>query len=331
MDRLQELVRLHRMGSGGREVARLLGMSPNTERAYRIALEAAGMLVGPIADLPTLERLKAAVEERLPRKTPPQQTSSLEDWLGKIEELWKKGVGPRAIYDTLRLEDEQFRESRATLSAVKRVCLRLKRARGIQPEDVAIPVETRPGEVAQVDFGYVGRLYDPRARVMRKAWVFVLVLGYSRHMFARIVFDQTTETWLRLHVEAFEELGGVVEVVVPDNLKAAVIRAAFGVDGPTALNRSYRELARHYGFKVDPTPVRDPEKKGKVESGVKYVKRNFFRGRAGQDVDLAAAALHRWVHEIAGTAATGSPQESFRYARSAAELLHGKEKVHEPN
>jgi transposase len=61
---------------------------------------------------------------------------------------------------------------------------------------------------------------------------------------ARIVFDQTAETWLRLHGEAFEELGGVVEVVVPDNLEAAVIRAAFGIEGPTALNRSYRELAR---------------------------------------------------------------------------------------
>jgi hypothetical protein len=316
MDRLQELVRLHRMGSGGREVARLLGMSPNTERMYRVALEAARLLAGPIADLPTLEVLKAAVEERLPRKLPPQQISSLEGWLGRIEQLWKQGVGPRGIYDTLRLEDESFREARATLSAVKRVCVRLKRARGVQPEDVAIPVETRPGEVAQVDFGYVGRLYDPRARVMRKAWVFVMVLGYSRHMFAKIVFDQTTETWLRLHVEAFEELGGVVEVVVPDNLKAAVVRAAFGVGGSTALNRSYRELARHYGFKVDPTPAYAPEKKGKVESGVKYVKGNFFRGRANQDVDAVAPALRRWVYEIAGTREHGTtrrrPLEVFR-------------------
>jgi transposase len=183
---------------------------------------------------------------------------------------------------------------------VKRVCLRRKRVRGVQPEDVAIPVETAPGEVAQVDFGYVGRLYDPRARVMRKAWVFVMVLGYSRHMFAR-VFDQTTETWLRLHVEAFDALGGVVETVVPDNLKSAVIRAAFGVDGPTALNRSYRELVRHYGFKVDPTPVYDPRKKGKVEAGVKYVKQNALKGRAGQDVDVVAPALQRWIYEIAGT------------------------------
>jgi len=267
-------------------------------------LEAAGLLLGPIPDLPTLERLKAAVEERLPRKLPPQQVSSLEPWLARIEEAWKKGAGPRAIYDELRLRDEGFVEAQATLSAVKRVCARLKRARGVQPEDVAIPVETRPGEVAQVDFGYVGRLYDPRTQVMRKAWVFVMVLGYSRHMFARV--DQTTETWLRLHVEAFEEPGGVVEVVVPDNLKAAVVRAAFGIDGATALNRSYRELARHCGFKVDPTPVYDPEKKGKVESGVKYVKRNFFRSRAGGDSDLVAAELQRWVYEIAGTREHGT-------------------------
>jgi len=301
MDRLQELVRLHRMGSGGREVARMLGMSPNTERTYRLALEAAGLLKGPVADLPMLEKLKTAVEDRLPRKLPPQQTSSVEDWLARIEDFWKKGLGPRAIYDRLRLEDEQFREVGATLSAVKRVCLRLKRARGVQAEDVAIPVETRPGEVAQVDFGYFGKLYDPRTRVLRKAWVFVMVLGYSRHMVARIVFDQTVETWLRVHVEAFEELGGVIEVVVPDNLKAAVIRAAFGVSGPSALNRSYRELARHYGFKVDPAPPRAPKKKGKVESGVKYVKRNALKGRTGQDADLVGRELQRWVYEIAGT------------------------------
>ncbi len=99
---------------------------------------------------------------------------------------------------------------------------------------------------------------------MRQAYVFVMVLGHSRHMVARLVFDQKVATWLQLHVEAFEELGGVPEVVVPDNLKTAVVRAAFGVGGATALNRSYRELARHYGFKVDPAPIYQPKKKGKV-------------------------------------------------------------------
>jgi transposase len=109
-----------------------------------------------------------------------------------------------------------------------------------------MPVETDPGDVAQVDFGYVGKLYDADAGKLKKAWVFVMTLGFSRHMVARIVFDQKIETWLRLHIECFEELGGVPKTIVPDNLKAAVIRAAFGVDEETALNRSYRVLARHY-------------------------------------------------------------------------------------
>ena len=71
--------------------------------------------------------------------------------------------------------------------------------------------------------------------------------------------------WPWLHVEAFHFFGGVVASVVPDNLKAAVIRAAFGVDDSPALNRSYIELARHYGFRVDPAPPRAPKKKGKVK------------------------------------------------------------------
>ena len=183
---------------------------------------------------------------------------------------------------------------------------RLAREGGIRAEQVAIPVETLPGQVAQVDFGYVGKLYDPERGVLRKAWVFVMVLGYSRHQFARVVFDQTTETWLKLHVEAFEALGGVPAVIVPDNLKAAVIRAAFGVDDQAALNRSYRELARHYDFQVDPAPPFAPKKKGKVESGVKYAKHNFFAGRDEQDITVVNRELDEWVECIAGTRLHGT-------------------------
>ncbi|WIG99510.1 DDE-type integrase/transposase/recombinase [Myxococcus sp. SDU36] len=91
----------------------------------------------------------------------------------------------------------------------------------------------------------------------------------------------------------------VVETVVPDNLKAAVLRAAFTPDVPSALNRSYREVARHYGFKVDPTPPYAPQKKGKVEAGVKYVQSSFFKGRQGQDVDVVRAELKEWLAEVA--------------------------------
>jgi transposase len=123
-----------------------------------------------------------------------------------------------------------------------------------------------------------------------------MVLGHSRHQFSRVVFDQRAETWIQLHEQAFRFFGGVPRTIVPDNLKAAVIRAAFGVSEPgCSLNRSYRELARHYGFKVDPTPPAAPKKKGKVESCVKYVKNNALKGRDGESIDDVNAELERWV------------------------------------
>ncbi len=321
MHRLQELVRLHRMGTGARKVAQLLMMSPNTERAYRQALSSAGVLDGPADALPELAMLREAVQLHLPPKDKPQHESSITKWTELIEKMLDDGAAPTAIYDCLRLQHKEFEGS---LSAVKRLCKRLRLAKGIEADDVAIPVETDAGEVAQVDFGSIGKLWDPETGRMREAYVFVLVLGYSRHMVVRIVFDQKVQTWLRLHVEAFAELGAVPRVMVPDNLKAAVIRAAFGVVEQPVLNRSYRELARHYSFKIDPTPPRSPEKKGKVESGVKYVKRNFITPRSGLDVDGLRLELQRWVLEVAGMRKHGTthkrPLEVFTQVERATML-----------
>jgi transposase len=314
MDQLQELVRLHRMGTGAREVARLLQISPNTERAYRKALRKAGLLRGPIDSLPALEELRAAVKRALPpAPLPEHQRSRIEDWNAVILELMKKSVSPRAIFDRLRTEHPDFA---GTYPQVKRMCRTLRKKEGPSAEQIAIPVETAAGEIAQVDFGHVGKLLDSDTMTMREAYVFVMVLGYSRTMITRVVFDQRTETWLQLHVEALTELGGVPQVIVPDNLKAAVVRAAFALNGPPSeLNRSYRELARHYGFKIDPTPPYAPQKKGKVESGVKYVKRSFFRGREQRDVAEIRPALALWTREVANQRTHGTthqiPQHRF--------------------
>jgi transposase len=315
MDQLVELVRLHRMGSGAREVARLLGVSPNTERAWRAALAEAGLLEGEPSALPEAAALRAA----LPQRVPKQQVSNVEEHREAIEDLRKRGAEPRAIFDRLRLEKSE--DFQGSYWSVKRFCRRLSASAGPKPEDVAIPVETAAGQVAQVDFGFAGELFDPATQTHRRCWVFVMVLGYSRHLFAKIVFDQRAETWQQLHVDAFEALGGVPAVLVPDNLKAAVIRAAFGVDAEPGLQRSYRELARHYGFKVDPTPPRDPEKKGKVEAGVKYVSRNFLRTLPeALDADEANRQLGVWCREIAGQRIHGTTQ------RRPLEVFEGEER-----
>ena len=303
MHRLQELIRLHRMGLSQRALSDQLRMGRRTIRRYMRALEEAGVLSGSPSQLPDAAALRAIVGERLPWKAAPQQTSSVSDWESVIERLHDIGAGPTAIYDHLRLNEERFDGS---LSAVKRLCRRLRRDAGPRPQDVAIPVETEAGEVAQVDFGYVGKVYDAKAGVLRKAWVFVMTLGFSRHMYCDIVFDQKVSTWCELHVRAFAFFGGVPRVIVPDNLKAAVIRAAFGVDGDAALNRTYAELARHYGFQVDPAPPRAPKKKGKVERSILYIKNNFFSTWETQDLSSDRKQLTRWNLEIAATRIHGT-------------------------
>lgn len=319
--RIQELIRLHRLGESSRSIARQLRMSRDVIRAYRRALSSAGLLEGTAEVVPALELVREALRDRLPTRPPPQQVSSVEAWSELIDEMYGRGAGPTSIFDRLRLEHPDFPGS---LSAVKRLCSRIRRERGISPDEVAIPVETEPGLIAQVDFAYAGKLYDPEQGVLRKCWLFLMTLGHSRHMYCQLVFDQRVETWVRLHIEAFEYFGGVPRVIVPDNLKAAVVRAAFAVDDEPVIHRTYRELARHYGFQVDPTPPRSPEKKGKVESNAKYVKGNFLAPREPSDVVRARVDLHLWVREIAGQRVHGTtgrrPLEVFEAEERAALL-----------
>jgi len=321
MHQLQEVIRLHRLGKSRRTIARQLRMGRDTIRGYLEAFSKAGLLEGAAAELPEPDVLQAAIEPPDGSPPPPQQTSTVELWRSKIEQLHGRGAGPTAIHDHLRLLDTDYDGS---LSAVKRLCRRLDAQRGPAATDVAIRVETAPGEVAQVDFGYAGKRYDPDRGVPRKTWLFVMHLGFSRHMFADLVFDQTIGTWLRLHVDAFESFGGVPRVTIPDNLKAAVVRAAFGVDDDVVLNRSYRELARYYGFQVDPTPPRAPQKKGKVEASVKYVKRNFLATWETVDIHEDRRQLRRWVEEIAGQrrhGTTGRPPRALFEEQERAALL----------
>ncbi len=197
------------------------------------------------------------------------------------------------------------------------------------PLDVTVRVETAPGEEGQVDFGYAGWMYDPLTKKLRKAWLFVMTLSYSRHMFVRFVFDQTISTWLRLHRDAFEFFGGVPGRIKLDNLKAAIIRAS--VEDPI-VQKAYRELAEYYGFLISPCRVRTPQHKGKVENGVKYSKGAFLTGtkadytREDRHIGHANIEVINWVTNEAGMRDHGTthwqPRMEFeRVERGALRML----------
>lgn len=127
MHRLQELVRLHRMGLAPRQVAKTLAMGPNTERRCRRLLAGVGLLDGAPDDLPELEVLRNAVEAEMAPIQPPQEASSVAEWRADIERLHENGAGPHAIFDWLRRERPGFTGS---YPAIKRMCRRLGEARG---------------------------------------------------------------------------------------------------------------------------------------------------------------------------------------------------------
>ncbi len=245
----------------------------------------------------TITRLRAAIDDNTPRRTPPQEVSTIEAWRELIVEKRKAGASPQSVHDYLRRTDSDYQ---ASVSAMKRLFAQLSKREGPKAADVIIPVSTGPGEVARVDFTYSGFRFDPVRKVMRKTWLFVMTLGYSRVTYAEFVFDQSAATWIKVHINAFEFFGGVPTVIVPDNLKAAVLKRAFGPDAEIELNRSYRELARAYGFMIDPAPVRASEKKGKVERDAKYLKTNFLPSLDDVDVPEAQRQLLKWLREIAG-------------------------------
>jgi transposase len=100
--------------------------------------------------------------------------------------------------------------------------------RRIAPPSVraTLRLEVPPGEEAQVNFGFAGQFLDPERGRVRRVWVFVMTLSFSRHQYAELVLDQTVETWLRLHRAAFEFFGGVPRRIVLDNLRAAIVHAS---------------------------------------------------------------------------------------------------------
>jgi len=127
---------------------------------------------------------------------------------------------------------------------------------------------TQAGKTMEVDFGELGLVWDPDEKRQRKAWVFSGRLRHSRLAWREVVFDQRQETFFQCHIHAFEYFGGVAQEVVPDNLKAAVIKASY--EEPL-MNRSYRDLARHYGFMISPCQPYTPRQKGGVENDIKYM------------------------------------------------------------
>lgn len=155
-------------------------------------------------------------------------------------------------------------------------------------------VETLPGEQAQVDWAHVGRMPVPGGE--RQLWVFAIVLGYSRAMWAELVLDLTADSLVRSLVRASSFFGGVTRQWLFDNAKAVVLER----HGDAArMHPALLSLCAHMRVQPRLCGVRKPEHKGKVERAIRYLRERFFAGRRIVDLDAGNAELLRFLDEIA--------------------------------
>lgn len=163
-----------------------------------------------------------------------------------------------------------------------------------QRSEAFLRLATLPGEQAQVDWGNFGRIQVGSAT--RSLSCFVMVLSWSRAMFARFALDQTLESFMRGHVLAFDALGGVPREILYDNLKSVVLERA---GDHIRFHPRILDLAGHYHFAPKPCAPYRGNEKGKVERQIQYLRHSFFAARRFSAVDDLNLQLARWVAEIA--------------------------------
>lgn len=277
------------------ELSSSLRVDPKTVRKYTGPALAAGLAPGTPAL--AAERWSALVEEWFPELV---DTSGRQSTWAEFEphrrriENWMGVITVTTMHQRLR-DDHGVGASESSL----RRYIRASFAEQVARQAVVVLRDTPPpGDEAQVDYGLLGRWFDPATERVRRVWGFLMTLSFSRMLFLSPVLVMDERTWVACHVAAFEFFGGAVRRVVCDNLKTGVVKADLY---DPLINRAFGEFAAHYGTLIDPARAAKPRDKGAIERPVPYARDSFFAGRAEEFADLAqmqAAAL-RWSREVA--------------------------------
>ena len=293
MYEIRQVIFRIRHGDSDRSIAKsgLMGRKKASE-VRRIAQKNGWLTNDPLPD----DTLLATYFSNKP-ETHPQQ-SLVEPYSNEVKEWWKQGIDGTTIHQAL-IRKFGFTGS---YSSIRRF---LQVQKESNPQATTI-LEFEPGEAAQVDFGKGPQIIDVFTGEIISTWFFVITLAWSRHQYAEFVTNQKVISWLGCHRRAFEFFGGVPKKVIIDNPKCAITKACYH---DPKVQRSYGEFAEGYGFMISPLPPRAPQMKGRVESGVKYIKRNFMPLREFRTLSDANKQLKQWVLEEAGNRTHGTTKE----------------------
>ena len=354
-ERKQQVVALGRLGWPLRRIEEATGVRRETASAY---LKAAGIPVRPARSWGRLPPSKPANEaitdsEGTPKPAnevitdpatamaappvwPPRPgrspaASACEPYRELIELALAKGRNAVAIWQDLVSEHGFGARYASVLRFVRKL-------RGSSAPETRGIIVTKPGEEAQVDYGEGPMVRHPETGKYRRTRLFVFTLGFSRKSVRLLLFKSSSKAWAQLHETAFRRLGGAVSVVVLDNLKEGVLTA--DIYDP-AINPLYRDVLKHYGAVALPCRVRDPDRKGKVESGVGHAQKTPLKGLRFETIEEAQSYLDRWEERWADTRIHGTtkrqvaamfaeerpalkplPVEPFRYYEFGERTVH---------
>jgi transposase len=280
MRKIKETLRLKEAGLSVRQIARSLSVARSSVAEYQRRAAAAG-LGWPLP--PDLD--ETAIERRLFPASPPAGTvRPLPDWAEVHTELRRKGV-------TMALLWEEYKARTPEGYHYSRYCDLYRVWAGRL--DLSMRQDHKAGEKMFVDYcGPTVPVFDDGK--VREAQIFVAVLGASNYTYAEATWTQTLPDWIGAHVRAFEYFAGVVEIVVPDNLKSGVTKPC---RYEPELNATYEDLLTHYGTVAIPARVRKPKDKSMAENGVLLVER-WILARLRHRTFLSLAEANAAIREL---------------------------------
>ena len=338
-EKKEQVIALGRLGWSLRRIEQATGVRRETAGRY---LRGAGIAVRAPGGWGKHQPAKPAIEVTPdsgvqnraiaePEQPSPTSASSCEPYREIIEGDLSRGRNGMAIWQDL-VSDHGFANS---YQSVKRFVGKLRGSQGPQAAGI---IQTGPGEEAQVDYGTGPMVRDPKTGKYRRTRLFVMTLGYSRKAVRLLRFKSSSRIWAELHETAFRRLGGSARFIILDNLREGVIVPDYY--DPT-LNPLFKDVLAHYGVVAMPCRVRDPDRKGKVESGVGHAQKTPLKGQRFESLDEAQAYLDRWETRWADTRIHGTtkrqvgmmfaeekpsllplPLEPFRYYQYGTRVVH---------
>jgi len=279
MRKISEILRLHAAGLSARQIAMSAGAARSTVADCLWRAGQAGLswpLPSGLDDALLAQRLYPPAPVR-------DDAVPVPDWAQLQAELQRKGV-------TLLLLWQEYKAATPHGYQYSRFC-DLYRAWN-QTQDVVLRQTHVPGDKCCVDYaGPTAEVVDPQTAEIRAAQIFVAVLGHSSYTYAEATWTQGAADWCASQVRALDFFGGAPAAIIPDNLKAGVIKPdRFDPD----LHPAYQEFAAHYGLTILPARVRKPRDKAKVEVGVQIVER-WILARLRNLTFFSLAALNQAI------------------------------------